>query len=48
MNVFVGFFFSYEVNVVVVLFLVDFLLFFSKQLNSEYYGVLNYINLIIF
>jgi hypothetical protein len=27
---------------------VDFLLLFSKQLSSEYYGVLIYINLIIF
>jgi hypothetical protein len=54
MNVVVGFFFSYEINfllidlfVVVVYFFVAnlFELIFFKQLSSEYYGVLIYINL---
>jgi hypothetical protein len=53
MNVVVGFVFSYEINVVVALFFLCYLFvanflswfssFFSKQLNSEYYGVLIYI-----
>jgi hypothetical protein len=57
MNVVVGFFFSYEINflliylfVVVVYFFVAnlFELIFFKQLSSKYYGVLIYINLFFF